>query len=966
MASSINYIFQYTSNILKPAIETINQNIKSNLHSNNISGSFCNLLNVSINSDKILINTTNITTSDINISSLSNLNNLSEPIITSFNNSSNMINNSSNFIIDSINNINTSLNTKYITIDSNSSNYNSNIDNDIIKRLNNLNISNIQNGVINKYIENNVIDYNLIINGNVNILNGIISSNTVTSSSKTIANEDLEIISSSSINPALKIQQNNSQNIIEIYGNTNTKFIVNNGGKFGLGKDPTTSNSLELLGNLNSTTGLYSNSLPFSYFGLSNIPLTFTPSAHLHTISDINGLTSALNTKQNIITSLTSNYNTLNINSGLNILSGYNFKENDNILKLESLVVTSNYWNEKSITIIDNNILKELTNITGTNDFYYAFTSTTGKNSITFVSDTICDVLIVGGGGAGGRYIGGGGGAGGVVYIINKNFQANITYTIKVGSGGTSYDTVGKGLNGEDSYIKLPNDNYDTFDGFNLIGYGGGGGGSYNSADSNAVGKNGGSGGGGGELYSSGNLTIAGQSTQGLTYYNKFTNAYVKGGNNGIIAPSNGAWAGSGGGGCSLTENLTNAGRDGRNGILNDITGVNTYYAAGGGAGINQPASGAPGLGGLGGGGNGSKDGTNTSKNAINGTGSGGGGDYEYFDGNPANAIGGKGGSGIVIIRVRATQIIIGSGGGGGIQSNGTNSIGGSPLINNITGTNIAYASGGNGFSTDSILSSQQQIGLYGNGGNSSINTFGRGGNGVVIIRWLLSPINMGNNWMKIYEHSPPIAAPTEVKNYSISNTAPYRYYVMVVNNNWINNYGCSISKLKLFGYQQSLTERRVIIPPAIYASPKNFNSDAYLFTFDSNNKISEYDTNTINFSLTKFKKDNKYITDKLLNTNNDTPVYGKISRIISEYINRNNNGINELNLSQIDAKIVEYNNDNANIGNQISNSLTNYKNAIFQDIDISGMSFDKYENYDTLSNGKFYLSNDDNIYIKL
>ena len=656
MGSNINYIFQYTSNILKPAIETINQNIKSNLHLNNISGSFCNLLNVSINSDKILINTTNITTSDINISSLSNLNNLSEPIITSFNNSSNIINNSSNFIIDSINNTNTSLNTKYITIDSNSSNYNSNIDNDIIKRLNNLNISNIQNGLINKYIENNVIDYNLIINGNVNILNGIISSNTVTSSSKTIANEDLEIISSSSINPALKIQQNNSQNIIEIYGNTNTKFIVNNDGKFGLGKDPTTSNSLELLGDLNSTTGLYSNSLPFSYFGLSNIPLTFTPSSHLHTISDINGLTSALNTKQNIITSLTSNYNSLNINSGLNILSGYNFKENDNILKLESSVtsvVTSNYWNEKSITIIDNNTLKELTNITGTNDFYYAFTSTTGKNSITFVTDTICDVLIVGGGGAGGRYIGGGGGAGGVVYVINKKFQANITYTIKVGNGGTSYDIVGKGLNGEDSYIKLPNDNYDTFDGFNLIGYGGGGGGSYNSADSNAVGKNGGSGGGGGELYSGGNLTIAGQSTQGLTYYSKITNAYVKGGNNGIIAPSNGAWAGSGGGGCSLTENLTNAGRDGRNGIANDITGVNTYYAAGGGAGINQPGSGAPGLGGLGGGGNGSKDSTNTSKNGVNGTGSGGGGDYEYFGGNPANAIGGNGGSGIVIIRIK-------------------------------------------------------------------------------------------------------------------------------------------------------------------------------------------------------------------------------------------------------------------------------------------------------------------------
>ena len=71
------------------------------------------------------------------------------------------------------------------------------------------------------------------------------------------------------------------------------------------------------------------------------------------------------------------------------------------------------------------------------------------------------------------------------------------------------------------------------------------------------------------------------------------------------------------------------------------------------------------------------------------------------------------------------------------------------------------------------------------------------------------------------------------------------------------------------------------------------------------------------------------------------------------------------LNLSQIDAKINEYNAVSANIGTNIY-KLSEYKNAIYNDINISGLTFDNYKEYSRLYNGKFYLSNDDNIYIKL
>jgi len=610
MSKNIDNLYKYNSNVLKPKIELINQNINSNLQTISITGSLSNLINVSLNPNKILINNDNITTSDINIASLNYLSGLSESITSTIINTSNVINNTSNNLINSINDTNTTLTTKYNIIDTNSSNYNSNIDIDIINRLTDLNISNILNGSINKYIENNLLNTDLTVNGNVNVLNGFISSNIVISSSKTVANEDLQIVSSST-NPALTIQQNNNQNTVEIYGNTGTKFIINNSGNIGIGKNPTTSNSLELIGDINST-GLYSNSLPFSYSGLSNIPLEFTPSTHTHNISDITGLTTILDSKQTIINSLTSNNNIITINSGLNLSSGYNFKEDNIELTLQSSIITtttsetSNYWNEKTSynpTIIENGILKQLLSVPNSSDKYYAFTSTSGINSITFLQDTICDVLIVAGGGAGGdssvAHEAGGGGAGGFKYISGLFLNGN--YTIIVGSGGVQ-------SNGNDSKIIKDTIEYKTT---------GGGRGAYVNAGS---GSTGGSGGGGGNTATSGGgAGILGE------------------GNNG--APG-GSSIGGGGGGASTAGSGVNGG----NGSISSITGSIITYAGGGGG-----SSTTQGLGGAGGGGNSPYVKGNTGNPGINGLGGGGGAAWSATSGTK----GGNGGSGIVIIRIK-------------------------------------------------------------------------------------------------------------------------------------------------------------------------------------------------------------------------------------------------------------------------------------------------------------------------
>jgi hypothetical protein len=252
-------------------------------------------------------------------------------------------------------------------------------------------------------------------------------------------------------------------------------------------------------------------------------------------------------------------------------------------------------------------------------------TNTQEIYNITFDTDILCDILIVGGGGSsgndGGGYEPGGGGGGGIVYMVNKTLVKG-TYSIFVGIGGDN-------ANGGDSEIR----NNDTntalvFDGISLIGRGGGRGGG------NLVGANGGSGGG-----SSYSFTTFGTATQGNTFWDG--TQYVAGGFNGSRGNPAFITGNNGGGGGGAGANAL--GCEGGHGRLVTITGVNQYYGGGGGAGGG--AGGRPG--GLGGGGSariGAIGGLGVK--GTNDLGGGGGAHYSSTGGYPR-----RGGSGIVIIR---------------------------------------------------------------------------------------------------------------------------------------------------------------------------------------------------------------------------------------------------------------------------------------------------------------------------
>ena len=303
--------------------------------------------------------------------------------------------------------------------------------------------------------------------------------------------------------------------------------------------------------------------------------------------------------------------------------------------------------------------------------------STVGSFTLNLPTNYTCDILVVGGGGGGGNHSGGnyecgGGGAGG--YLYNQNIiLTSGSYTITVGAGGE------KSTKGSDSEIRNNNATTDWSSAKvcaneweqcscpgGIVRYGangryagtkevassisctnnvfgdptpgifkrcdcaisttsfrceGGGKGGHNGANA----ENGGSGGGG--LWGYGNYGVANDPTKGFNGATGTTN--------------NGANDGGGGGGAGGPGILKNGGI----GKENNITGEYLYYAGGGG-GCSYHSSGG-GIGGSGIGGTGSTSSAHAT-DGRNNTGSGGGGGY-YIG--PKQA--GRGGSGIVIIRIK-------------------------------------------------------------------------------------------------------------------------------------------------------------------------------------------------------------------------------------------------------------------------------------------------------------------------
>lgn len=266
---------------------------------------------------------------------------------------------------------------------------------------------------------------------------------------------------------------------------------------------------------------------------------------------------------------------------------------------------------------------------------------------------TEVEVLVVGGGGGGGMQEdfstagAGGGGAGGVVYAEEYSVSPNENIDVEVGEGGEGADEGDSyGESGEDS----------SFDSLTAVGGGGGAGGSpsddgWNGYDQAVRGEDGGSGGGSRteeEEVPGGEEIQTGENTE--TNIEEYGNPGGEG-----LGGSGNDQGGSGGGGAG-SAGLSNpdpngaTGGDGGIGIdfsgeFGDNIGQNGYFAGGGGGGAGEGTA-DPGSGGLGGGGSGTNEADDAAESGQSNTGGGGGGGSSTSD-----AIGGDGGSGIVIIQ---------------------------------------------------------------------------------------------------------------------------------------------------------------------------------------------------------------------------------------------------------------------------------------------------------------------------
>ena len=271
--------------------------------------------------------------------------------------------------------------------------------------------------------------------------------------------------------------------------------------------------------------------------------------------------------------------------------------------------------------------------------------------NFTIEKNALCDILLVGGGGGGGGSIGGGGGGGSVIYSTNVTIPGG-TYTIIVGKGGTG------GVNQTDA-----TNGFNTT-AFGAIALGGGRGGDYNISNSELSGGSGGGEGGGDTGSSQVGIGVAGlkgintipNTSLLYTNYNYYVNNgglafYQIAGNNLTTRGGGGGGAGTAGGAGGGNGIDTATQGVGGDGIPITITGSSVYYSAGGGGGghrgTNAQASGKSG--GLGGGGNGGGELGSVGSNGTDGTGFGAGGGGGAYMLN-----GGKGGSGIVIIRIKS------------------------------------------------------------------------------------------------------------------------------------------------------------------------------------------------------------------------------------------------------------------------------------------------------------------------
>jgi hypothetical protein len=244
------------------------------------------------------------------------------------------------------------------------------------------------------------------------------------------------------------------------------------------------------------------------------------------------------------------------------------------------------------------------------------------------------DVLMVAGGGGGGGTNAGGGGAGGLLHHTNQSLSGQ--KTIVIGNGGIGGDgwnnTPGYGARGENT----------TFTGFDDAIGGGGGGNNNGSGGESSLPENRNGGSGGGDDGNSDDTYSAGTGIHGQGYA----------GGDGISGAPYSGGGGGGAGGPGGDGTSTNGGNGGigldKSSVFGTTYGDSGWFASGGGGASRSVDSGTPGTASQGGGTGGTAT-TTAADDAQKHTGGGGGG--VSYSTNSTSELGGRGGSGIVLLK---------------------------------------------------------------------------------------------------------------------------------------------------------------------------------------------------------------------------------------------------------------------------------------------------------------------------
>ena len=446
------------------------------------------------------------------------------------------------------------------------------------------------------------------------------------------------------------------------------RMIIDTSGNVGIGTTTNLTNRLNVNGTVSAT--LFSGSFSGTGNSLTNIPISGITDLQ----TTLNNTCNYILTTSNVLAQRINKYSvweptTSNIyyyssgNVGIGTTAPVNkLHISDTNTNSTKMMIQNSYIRITPEIIVDGAISTIIGQTVRCVSFPYSGSGNTKDYTFTTTENIICDILVVGGGGGGGSF-GGGGGGGAILFGSNLILNGGTDVSIKIGKGGAGsirYSGA-NGINGTDTSITFSSNEY--------IAKGGGGGG---AGDQSAQGRNGnvgGSGGGGSLSF----YDIVGQG--GISNKNNYTN-FLSFGNRGGKGSSGGYTFSSGGGGGagSVGSDFTpppgggTEGKGGGNGgmgvdfisYFGTSVGHNGWFGGGGGGntyGVGSRGYGNGGNGLFGGGGNSGADVSPSDISADNGienTGGGGGGGI--YDGS-INLNGGKGGSGIVIIRYRSANI---------------------------------------------------------------------------------------------------------------------------------------------------------------------------------------------------------------------------------------------------------------------------------------------------------------------